>query len=204
MDSLDKKQEILKAAGECFARYGYEKTTLDDIGRLVGLNKASLYYYYKNKEELFSAVIYRETEALFQALQDMVGRANGCQEQILMYLSERLKYVNEMVNLRNLPLETIQKFKPIFEELNQKFIEKEIDFLNRILEECQKRKEIIPGDTRRIAGSILTVTEAIRQRYIQRSGNCLLGDPDILALKEEVCYTVSLILNGIIRKDNRL
>ena len=36
MELQDKKAEIQKAASECFARYGYEKTTLDDIGRLVG------------------------------------------------------------------------------------------------------------------------------------------------------------------------
>jgi AcrR family transcriptional regulator len=68
VEAFEKKKEILKAASDCFARYGYEKTTLDDIGKMVGLNKASLYYYYKNKEAIFSEVVFEETEALFQAL----------------------------------------------------------------------------------------------------------------------------------------
>ena len=46
MTEPDKREQILKAAAECLSQYGYEKTTLSDIGKLVGLNKASLYYYY--------------------------------------------------------------------------------------------------------------------------------------------------------------
>ena len=64
MDTSPKKQEILKAASECFARFGYEKTTLDDIGKMVGLNKASLYYYYKNKEDIFAEVVLQAGDSL--------------------------------------------------------------------------------------------------------------------------------------------
>jgi len=42
--SSDRKREILAAAGKCFVQYGYEKTTLDDIAAIVGINKASFYY----------------------------------------------------------------------------------------------------------------------------------------------------------------
>jgi hypothetical protein len=34
------------------ARFGYEKAALDDTGEIVGLNKASLYYYNKSKEDI--------------------------------------------------------------------------------------------------------------------------------------------------------
>ena len=58
----DKKESILKAANICFSKYGYEKTTMDDIGKLAGLNKASLYYYYKNKESIYCEVVFLEAE----------------------------------------------------------------------------------------------------------------------------------------------
>ena len=58
----EKKQMILHAATECFSQLGYDKTTLDDIGGKVKLNKASLYYYYNSKEDLFCDVIYAEAQ----------------------------------------------------------------------------------------------------------------------------------------------
>ena len=60
MKSDEKRKKIIQAAGDCFARFGYEKTTMDDIGKKVGLNKASLYYYYKDKESIYTEVVYVE------------------------------------------------------------------------------------------------------------------------------------------------
>lgn len=40
-----RREEIFEAAGRIFARYGFGKTTLDDIAASVGVKKTSLYYY---------------------------------------------------------------------------------------------------------------------------------------------------------------
>ena len=42
-----RKEAILDVAREMFTKVGYEKTTLDKIGKAVGLSKQSLYYYVK-------------------------------------------------------------------------------------------------------------------------------------------------------------
>lgn len=47
------RQEIINAAKELIAQYGYRKTTMDDIAKKVGKSKSALYYYYKTKEEIF-------------------------------------------------------------------------------------------------------------------------------------------------------
>ncbi|MFW6389223.1 MAG: TetR/AcrR family transcriptional regulator, partial [Marinilabiliaceae bacterium] len=48
---------ILKSARELFAKFGYRKTTMEDIAQALRKGKSSLYYYFKNKEEIFQAVI---------------------------------------------------------------------------------------------------------------------------------------------------
>ena len=50
------KQQIIEAAGVIFERYGFKKTTMDDIAYAAGKGKSSLYYYFKNKEQVFEAV----------------------------------------------------------------------------------------------------------------------------------------------------
>lgn len=47
------KERILEAALETFAQYGYEGAKMEKIASLVGINKASLYFHFKSKEELF-------------------------------------------------------------------------------------------------------------------------------------------------------
>ena len=44
------RETILKIAQEIFSKYGYKKTTLDDIANAVRKGKSSLYYYFKSSE----------------------------------------------------------------------------------------------------------------------------------------------------------
>ena len=50
-------QEILTAALTVFGERGYAATRLDDVARVAGVTKGTLYLYFPNKEELFKAVI---------------------------------------------------------------------------------------------------------------------------------------------------
>lgn len=52
-----KTAEILSAAEAAFTEYGYRKVTMDDVAERAGITRTALYYYYKNKEELFLAML---------------------------------------------------------------------------------------------------------------------------------------------------
>jgi hypothetical protein len=53
----ERKLEIIEAAKRRFAKDGYSPTSMDDIAGDVGITKASLYYFFKGKEEIFAAII---------------------------------------------------------------------------------------------------------------------------------------------------
>lgn len=48
---------ILKTAAGMFAKKGYHQTTVDEIARALGVAKGTIYYHFKNKEELYLAII---------------------------------------------------------------------------------------------------------------------------------------------------
>lgn len=49
--------EILEAALDCFAQRGFAATRLEDVATRAGVTKGTAYLYFKNKEELFKAVV---------------------------------------------------------------------------------------------------------------------------------------------------
>ena len=63
------RENILKIAREIFSKYGFKKTTLDDIANAVRKGKSSLYYYFESKEDLFQAVILKEVNILAHELE---------------------------------------------------------------------------------------------------------------------------------------
>ena len=51
-----KRQLILDAGLTQFAQFGLRKTSMQDIAEQAGISRASVYSYFKNKEEIFRCV----------------------------------------------------------------------------------------------------------------------------------------------------
>ena len=60
MKNLERANRILDAASELLQRWGYKKTTIDDIARQAGVAKGTIYLHWQTKQELFIALIVRE------------------------------------------------------------------------------------------------------------------------------------------------
>src|SRR6266852_5787888 len=59
----DSRRDLMKIAIDCFARYGYQATSIDRIAKAAGVTKGALYYHFKDKEDL-----------LFEAVRNRVGQ----------------------------------------------------------------------------------------------------------------------------------
>lgn len=50
------RDQIVEAAGECFTRYGYGKTTVADLAREIGFSKAYIYRFFESKQAIGEAI----------------------------------------------------------------------------------------------------------------------------------------------------
>lgn len=55
-----KREQIIVEAGRLFSRQGYERTSVADIARAVGVSQASIFYYFTDKAALFRAIFERD------------------------------------------------------------------------------------------------------------------------------------------------
>jgi AcrR family transcriptional regulator len=65
-----KKQEILESAMTCFARKGFESSTVDDICVQSGLSKGAIYNYFKSKDEIYLELMHQKTEESFNRISE--------------------------------------------------------------------------------------------------------------------------------------
>jgi AcrR family transcriptional regulator len=68
----ERQQQILEAAAAVIIRLGYDKTTMGDIAEEAGASRRTLYLYFKGKEELFEALLYREYLLYAQTWLDLI------------------------------------------------------------------------------------------------------------------------------------
>jgi TetR/AcrR family transcriptional regulator len=59
-----RRADILKAAQHLFFSRSFEEVSMDDIAQEVELNKATLYLYFKNKEDLYATIVLQGIEIL--------------------------------------------------------------------------------------------------------------------------------------------
>jgi AcrR family transcriptional regulator len=80
-ETKSSRERIVEAALACFARKGYNKTTMDDIAAESGLSKGSLYWHFESKEALFLAGMEAAIGTFDQMAQEMMaGKANASQK----------------------------------------------------------------------------------------------------------------------------
>jgi AcrR family transcriptional regulator len=68
----ERAHRILDCAAELILRWGYNKTTVDDIARAAGVAKGTIYLHFKTREELFGTLIKRERVRLAESLKQSV------------------------------------------------------------------------------------------------------------------------------------
>ena len=65
----ERADRILDAAGDLMLRWGYNKTTIDDIARQAGVAKGTIYLHWKTREDLFTALMRREYIRVVEEIQ---------------------------------------------------------------------------------------------------------------------------------------
>ena len=88
----DTRDKILEVAAKLFSRFGFHKTSMDEIAKIARKAKGSLYYHFASKEELFTEVVAKEIENLKVNLSVIVNDNNlKANEKIKQYLIRRME-----------------------------------------------------------------------------------------------------------------
>lgn len=75
-DALATRQQLLEAAQRVFAEKGVSRTSLQDIAQAAGASRGAIYWHFKNKAELFDAMMKSAILPMEQALQQ-IGHVPG-------------------------------------------------------------------------------------------------------------------------------
>ena len=98
---MSKTREMLvDVARQLFAKSGLENTTMNDIAVASRKGRRTLYTYFKNKNEIYWAVVESELAHLLQRLKDIANKDLPPEEKLTNYILTRLEAVKETV-LRN-------------------------------------------------------------------------------------------------------
>jgi AcrR family transcriptional regulator len=118
-------EQILQAASQLFLKHGLKKVTMDDVSRLIGKSRSSLYYYYKNRDEIFEAVMDALIHEVVDEMAEAVKNAVSVEEKIRAFCLTKVK--------------TSEDKKAFFSSMEAGMDAEEISWHNQIMSDVHKR-----------------------------------------------------------------
>lgn len=76
------RDQIVDAARECFAHYGYGKTTVSDLAREIGFSKAYIYRFFESKQAIGEAICAECVGSLFDQVREAVGEGGDATDKL--------------------------------------------------------------------------------------------------------------------------
>jgi AcrR family transcriptional regulator len=75
-----KREQILEGAKRVFMTVGFDAASMNDITREAGVSKGTIYVYFANKDDLFTALMERERALVGQWMKDMLSSIDSAEE----------------------------------------------------------------------------------------------------------------------------
>ncbi|MCI6160989.1 MAG: TetR/AcrR family transcriptional regulator [Prevotella sp.] len=135
------RQKLVDVARQLFAKKGLENTTMNDIAVASEKGRRTLYTYFKNKEEVYYAVIESELERLSDKMDEVAAKKICPQDKIIELIYTHLNMIKETV-MRNGNLRAAF-FRNIWmvEKVRKNFDEDEIELFSKVYAEGKAEGE---------------------------------------------------------------
>ncbi len=186
----DVRQKILDAAEQRLWRYGFKKTTIDEIASDAGVGKGTVYLYFDGKEEIGLAII---SEYKRRGLEEITRITQDTAKPPAQKLTEMLQYpiLYACRSCRESPAmqEMITAIKPHIRRHIQPQTEREYEIIAGVLEEGNRLGVFDVPDTLSAARTLKMMTMGFMPPYPT------VSEAD--EIESEIAAIVALAVRGL-------
>jgi AcrR family transcriptional regulator len=132
------REKLIEVARQLFAHKGIENTTMSDIANASDKGRRTIYTYFKNKREIYNAVIEKESEQLVSRLREIFICDMNPIEKLMRFIEVRIDIAEDTIRherespvLRALLVRDVRRV----ERIRSLAVEKELDMLRALMDE---------------------------------------------------------------------
>ena len=194
-DKSQRRDEIMAAAKEVFARKGFHATTIADIAKQAGLAYGSIYWYFDSKDELFHALMAVEESALRAHVGAALAAPGGSAEdaraeaQFRAAVQATFEFFEADKATVKLLLRDPYALGERFEKHLGGIYERFIDDIETFIVAAQERGEMVAAPPRMVAYTLAALVGQLAHRRLST-------DDDVTAA-QVADFVVALVLDGL-------
>ncbi len=132
--------KIIISARQIFSRFGFKKTTMDEIAKALKIGKSSIYYYFDSKEAIFKSVVLYEANILRNELTAAIKSVESPVGKMKNYVYVRMKSFEKLSNYYNTIFDKNLDHYDFIEAIRKKYDREELAILRLILYDGARKK----------------------------------------------------------------
>ncbi|MEE4197831.1 MAG: TetR/AcrR family transcriptional regulator [Bacteroidales bacterium] len=186
------KEAIVNVALKVFGRLGIYKTTMSDIARAAKKGRRTIYQYFKSKEEVYQAVLEKETNNMVMPMQEIVEAKMDSARKLRSYVHERIQAIYRIADKHHaFKVGFIHNDKVIL-NLRKQFDTIDHGFVKQILKEGVETQRFHIQDIDMTTKNILVGLRGMEISFIKNE-----LDKDC---KEQLDHYIDMIFRGVLNK----
>ena len=192
-----KKDQIKKVSINVFAKYGYHKTTLEDISEQLGIKKNSLYYYFPSKEAIFNEIVVEEADNFITSLNKELEKEKSVQKKLNIVIQRVIYFAKEKSNILTMPLKVIIEIGEIIENSHKEFRASTQKIIENILKGGIKSGELKKHNTSELAENIFSFVDALQYKEFHSNHISSIDQINFTYIEKTSLSIVHFILQGL-------
>ncbi len=192
-----KKEEIIEAGIKAFAVYGYYKTTLEDIAKMLGMKKNSLYYYFKSKEELFREIISSEVDIHFTAQEKILNKKISNARKIEEIVLEVIYFIRSRTMKYSVKLNTYLEFSAVVKRQFSEFNSRQCKIIETLIKDGIKAGEFRKVNAKQVSNDIGELVPALVNNAYLSSEAVFINNVDFDEIAKRVKRIIRYVIEGI-------
>ena len=195
--NLEMLDSILATAQKRFGQYGMAKTTMQEIADDMGISKASIYYYFPDKQQLYMAVIEREHEQFLEVVNDTLKSIKDPAEMLSQYSHLRLQHIGSTLNISRISNEEFQGLKSLMADKWKSYREKENEVIGRILKTGMNKGVFKKMDQTEVANLFLDLHISLRVSILKHKQFIYLEPEEFEMLVRRQKLFAEIFIDGL-------
>ena len=195
--NLEMLDSILSTARKRFGQYGMAKTTMQEIADDMGISKASIYYYFPDKQQLYMAVIESEHDEFIKMVNETLKAFKDPVEMLHKYSELRRQHIGSMLNLSRISNEEMQGLKSLMADKWKVYRSREIEIISRILKSGMSKGIFKKGEAEVIANLFLDILRSLRLSIFKQKQFIYLEPEEFETLVQKQELFTEIFINGL-------
>ena len=192
-----KRAQILGAAHRHFSYYGFSKVTMNEIAAELGMGKASLYYYFPTKEDLFQAVLAEKHKDFLKAVDSCICPLRTSTEKIRTFVAMRMDFFSDVLNLNLVDFQHWQSIRPQLRTSFRKFTQHEHHILRRVIQEGTNAGDFDIESVDKFTNAFFQIMRGMRCQFIRAIEGPQVHTNELQVLKRETLFIADIFLRGM-------